>query len=90
MKIIVVGNGINIFEYDKLYNPLTTDDTPSICCKFIEEHLLFLTPAGNKVKVWNVLNGEISKIFLNITMSDITCFCLDALKKRMIIGTYKG
>jgi hypothetical protein len=52
--------------------------------------LLFLTPSGNKVKVWNALNGDVSKIFLDICSSDITCFTLDSLKKRMVIGTVKG
>ena len=52
--------------------------------------MIFLTPSGNKVKVWNALNGDINKIYLNICTSDITAFCLDHLKRRMIIGTLKG
>jgi hypothetical protein len=51
---------------------------------------LFLTPSGKKVKVWSALNGNVNKIFLDISASDITCFTLDTLKKRMIIGTSKG
>lgn len=35
LKIVIVGSGINIFEYDKFYNPTTADDVPSMCCKFI-------------------------------------------------------
>lgn len=35
LKIVIVGNGVNIFEYDKHYNPNTTDDVPTMCCKFI-------------------------------------------------------
>lgn len=36
LKMVIVGNGVNMFEYDKLYNPNTADDNYSLCCKFID------------------------------------------------------
>jgi len=49
-----------------------------------------LTPCGNKIKVWNALNGEILKIFSEITKGDITAFTLDDLKRRCFIGDSLG
>lgn len=49
-----------------------------------------MTPTGNKIKVWNSLNGEILKIFSDITKGDITVFTLDDLKRRCFIGDSLG
>jgi len=52
--------------------------------------LCFFTPANNKVKVWSSLNGDVQKIYMDITNFEITAFDFDVLKKRMIIGDSKG
>jgi hypothetical protein len=52
--------------------------------------LCFYTPAGNKIKLWNALTGDVKKIFSDITNGEITCFSLDNLKKRMLIGDSLG
>jgi hypothetical protein len=46
--------------------------------------LAFFTPAGKNVKLWNALTGDIKKIFSDLTPTEITCFSLDKLKKRML------
>lgn len=46
----------------------------------------FITASGNKIKVWSALNGDITKIFIDISEHEITALALDSLKKRMIIG----
>lgn len=46
----------------------------------------FITASGNKVKVWSALNGDITKIYIDISQHEITAMALDSLKKRMIIG----
>jgi len=40
--------------------------------------------------LWNALTGDIKKIFSDLTTGEITCFALDNLKKRMLIGDSKG
>lgn len=79
-----------MFEYDKNYNPNSVDDFVAICCKFIPSQLCFFTPAGNKIKVWNALTGDIKRIYSDISTGEITAFELDNLKKRMIIGDSLG
>lgn len=90
LKLCFTGRTVNIFEYDKNYNPSNVDDFPAVCCKYIEESLVFVTPSGSKVKVWNALSGDVDKIYLEVTMGEISAFCLDGLKRRMIIGDAKG
>ena len=84
------GRSISLYEYDKNYNPKFVDDFVAICCIFVPSQLAFYTPAGNKIKLWNALTGDIKKIFSDITQGEITIFKLDFLKKRMMIGDSLG
>ena len=52
--------------------------------------LSFFTPAGNKIKVWSALNGDVEKIYMDVTPNEISTFEFDFLQKRMIIGDTKG
>jgi hypothetical protein len=52
--------------------------------------LSFVTASGNKIKLWSALNGDISKIFIDITPNEITAMCLDTLQRKMIIGDIQG
>lgn len=90
LKLAFCGRSVSLYEYDKNYNPNFVDDYVAICCLFVPSQLAFFTPAGNKIKIWNALTGDIRKIFSDITQGEITVFKLDALKKRMIIGDSLG
>ena len=56
---------------------MQVDDYSAIACGFVPTQLAFYTPVGNKVKLWNSLNGDIKKIFSDLTKAEITCFSLD-------------
>lgn len=90
LKLALCGRGVFLFEYDKHYNPKSVDDVAvvNVCYRAIDNTVF--TPAGNKVKVWNMLNGDIKKIFADITTSEITVFAFDHLKKRCLIGFSDG
>ncbi|KRX07968.1 WD40-repeat-containing domain [Pseudocohnilembus persalinus] len=90
LKLAFVGRTLQMFEYDKNYNPKFVDDYVAICCKFIPSQLAFYTPAGNKIKIWSALTGDIKKIFSDMTKGEITVFELDRHQKRMIIGDSLG
>ena len=42
------------------------------------------------MKVWSALNGDIEKIYMDVSSFEISAFDFDFLKKRMIIGDTKG
>jgi hypothetical protein len=44
----------------------------------------------SKVKVWNILDGDIKLIYSSITVNEITAFILDGYFKRMIVGDSSG
>lgn len=43
-----------------------------------------------KVKVWNILDGDINLIYSDITVNEISAFILDNYFKRMIVGDNLG
>ena len=45
---------------------------------------------GNKIKVWSALNGDIERIYMDVTQHEVSTFEFDFLQKRMIIGDTKG
>jgi WD40 repeat protein len=61
-----------------------------LCAKFDPNTLTVITPHGNKVKVWNILDGDIKLIYSSITVNEITAFILDGYFKRMIVGDSSG
>lgn len=65
---------------------MTADENFVVAIEYIEEMMSFITASGNKIKVWSALNGDITKIFIDISENEITAMALDSLKKRMIIG----
>lgn len=90
LKLMIAGKNITFLEYDRHNNLTSADENISICAKFIPSNLTLLTPVGKKIKVWNLLTGEIKKIFTDLTESDISCVNLDSLSKRMIVGDVEG
>jgi hypothetical protein len=90
LRLVFGGKSVWFYDYDKNYNPSTADENTVIACRYVKNTLCFFTPAGNKVKVWSALNGDIEKIYMEITSFEITAFDFDFLRKRMIIGDTKG
>jgi len=90
LSLAVCGKSVQLFEYDKNYNPVFADDNVSVSCAYIPSQLSFYTPAGSKIKLWNALTGQIAKIFTNLSEGEITVFTLDNLKKRILIGDSLG
>lgn len=90
LKLVMVGRTMQVYNYDKNYNPVSVDDYPAIGAYYRPETHSIITPAGTKMKVWNALNGEVKKIFSDIHHHEITAFALDEIKKRCLIGFSNG
>ena len=90
LKLVFAGRSVTIFDYDKNYNPNSMDDYVAVTCRYIDYQMAFLTPAGNKIKVWNALTGEVKKIFSDVCENEITAFNLDNLMKRILLGDSGG
>lgn len=90
LKLVMVGRTLQVYHYDKNYNPVSVDDYPAIGAFYRPETHSIITPAGTKIKVWNALNGEVKKIFSDLHQHEITAFALDEIKKRCLIGFSNG
>lgn len=90
LKVIMVGKNIYTFSYDKNNNLTSADENVSLCARFVPASLCLMTPVGNKVKLWNMLTGEIKKIFSEVCKSDICALILDNKGKRFIVGDMDG
>lgn len=84
------GRNLSFFEYDKNYNPNSVDDSVVVAVGYRPSTNTIITPAGNRIKVWNALTGEVKKIFPEITQAEITFFALDHFKKRCLVGFSDG
>lgn len=59
LRLVFGGKNVWMYDYDKNYNPLTADENTVMACRYVKSALSFFTPAGNKVKVWSALNGDV-------------------------------
>lgn len=90
LKILMTGKNVYTFGYDKNNNITSADENVAICTKFVPEALALLTPVGNKVKLWNILTGEVKKIFSELSKTDISVLILDSMCKRFFMGDVDG
>jgi len=90
LKLIIPGKNLFFLDYDRNNNLTSADENVSICAKFIPSTLTLLTPVGNKIKLWNLLTGEVKKIFSDLTKNDISCVNLDEKGKRFMMGDTEG
>lgn len=90
LKIVIMGKNIYAYGYDKNNSLTSADENVSLCARFVAGSLCLLTPVGNKVKLWNLLTGEIKKIFSDLSKTDITSLVLDTKGKRFIMGDMEG
>lgn len=89
-KIVLYGKNIYVFGYDKNNSLTSADENVSLCARFVAGSLCLMTPVGNKVKLWNLLTGEVKKIFSDLTKTDITSLVLDCKGKRFVMGDSEG
>lgn len=90
LKLCFVGRSISIFEYDKNYVPSCADEHVAGFTKYHEKSLRFYTVHNNRIKVWSALTGRIDHVFMEISKSEITAFCMDEKQRCMAVGNIEG
>eukprot|EP01083_Nonionella_stella_P002986 8521_1 len=58
-----------------LYNPVT---------------LTFATACDKEVKVWNAISGKLSKVYRELTETELTALCFDGRNRKLITGDHQG
>ena len=87
-RVCVVGRTLEMFDYDKAYNPNTCDDHPPVWCGYSPQRLQFYTAAGSHVKIWNGLTGRVDRLIEHTC--EITAVVLDRYLTSLVIGDVSG
>ena len=91
-KIFTYGEKLMIFGKESYYFP-DICDTQSILGIFYNPNLyLFYVVCLKRVKLWNIFNGRLAKIYDNFLKnnSEIICYCTDEMINKLYIGDNFG
>jgi hypothetical protein len=92
-KIFTYGEKIMIFNKETASLPDLCDNQPILGCFYREHKFQFITVSLKKIKVWNIFNGKIIRIYdeiLSSSTAEITCFVCDLFTKKLYIGESTG
>ena len=92
-KIFTYGEKLMIFHKETASLPDLCDNQPILGCFYREHKFQFVTVSLKKIKVWNIFNGKIIRIYdeiLSSSTAEITCFVCDLCTKKLYIGESTG
>ena len=92
-KIFTYGEKIMIFHKETASLPDLCDNQPILGCFYREQKFQFITVSIKKLKVWNIFNGKILRIYdeiLSNNSAEITCYVHDLFTKKLYIGESTG
>jgi hypothetical protein len=92
-RIIVAGRMKQWLCYDQEGGPhmaYQEADDPAFNCIFNPTTTSFATISRRDVKIWNALNGRLSRIYRGLSDSEVTAACLDGRQRKLIIGDQAG
>ena len=92
-KIFTYGEKLMIFHKETASLPDLCDNQPILGCFYREHKFQLITVSLKKVKVWNIFNGKILRIYdeiLSNNNAEITCYVCDSFTKKLYIGESTG
>lgn len=92
-KIMTYGDKFMIFSRDSSNFPDLCDSQIILGCFYNPKLYLFYTVCLKKIKLWNIFNGKLYKIyeeFLSNSLTEITSFCTDKVINKLYIGNNLG
>ena len=92
-KIFTYGEKLMVFNKETASLPDLCDSQPILGCFYREHKYQLVTISLTRIKVWNIFNGKIIRIYdeiLSSGMAEITCFVCDSFTKKLYIGESTG
>ena len=89
-KILTYGDKFTLFEKNTSQNPDLCDDEIVLGCTYNPISYEIITVCLRKIKVWNLFNGKVKKVYEDPMNSEITAYAFDQCKKRVYIGDTSG
>ena len=92
-KIFTYGEKLMVFTKENASLPDLCDNQPILGCFYREHKFQFVTVCLKKIKIWNIFNGKILRIyedFLSGSTTEITSYVSDKSTKKLYIGESTG
>lgn len=89
-KLIMGTKRIKVYEFDNTYNPNSSDDKPINAVVISTKNQEMYSAASCNIKVWSLIKFTISRVYKNISSTDISVMTLDETERKLFIGTYYG
>ena len=92
-KIFTYGERVMLYTKESNSLPDLCDNQTVLGCFYREHKYQFVTVCLKKVKVWNIFNGKILRIFEDVLSnknSEITSFVCDKFTKKLYVGETTG
>ena len=92
-KIFTYGEKLMVFSRESSNFPDLCDSQSILGCYYNPRLYRFYTVCLKKIKVWNLFNGKLFKVFeefLSNSLTEITSFCTDLMINKLYIGDNFG
>ena len=89
-KILTYGDKFELFEKDTSLNPDLCDDQIVLGCSYNSISYEITSVCLKKIKIWNVFNGKVKKVYDDPMGNEITSYVFDASMKRIYLGDNTG
>ena len=92
-KIFTYGERVMLYTKESNSLPDLCDNQTVLGCFYREHKYQFVTVCLKKVKVWNIFNGKILRIYEDVLSnqnSEITSFVCDKFTKKLYLGEVTG
>lgn len=89
-KVVVGGKKMHFFESEKTVDSTVTDSQLVTCALYNDVAMSFLTVSDKTIKIWSAVTGRVSKIYHDVSNSEITTCAFDTRRRKVIFGNSDG
>jgi len=89
-KVVVGGKKMHFFESEKTVDSTVTDSQLITCAMYNDVTMSFMTVSEKTIKIWSAVTGRVSKIYHDVSSSEITTCVFDTRRRKVIFGNSDG
>lgn len=89
-KVVVGGKKMHFFESEKTVDSTVTDTQLVTAAMYNDVSMSFMTVSERTVKIWSAVTGRVSKIYHDVSNSEITTCAFDTRRRKVIFGNSDG
>lgn len=89
-KVVVGGKKMHFFESEKTVDSTVTDSQLVTSAMYNDVAMSFMTVSDKTIKIWSAVTGRVSKIYHDVSNSEITTCAFDTRRRKVIFGNSDG